>query len=501
MKKTLLTLSINFIVLSGFAQWNQNGGNISTSNNVGIGTTTPQYKLDVNGDVRTNNIVLPNGYQISRQLSDNFQYQSKTLGHYAFGWFGDSWYTSAGTLWQSGYGGIKFFTQGKFRMAIHNNGNVGVGTEAPQYKLDVNGKFYLRAVDKALDGWTNSYFYHQGHNLIIGSPAGQHTHNSLELKPTGTDKGLLYSKMTMFVTPKTEEYVPKVQIHTYGSSFFNGGNVGIGTESPQYKLDVNGNLRLAIPSSASPIQGLDISIASFKTPENAKNSYYLRMSDIGANAQDVFVVKGNRNVGIGFSEPQHKLDVNGNIRANNIILSNGYQITRNLSDNFQYQDKTLGHYAFGWFGDSWYTSAGTLWQSGFGGIKFFTQGKFRMAIHNNGNVGIGTDNPKNLLDVNGTIRAKEVKVELENWSDFVFDKDYKLPSLQEVETHINEHKHLPDIPSEKQVKEEGVNLAEMQAKLLQKIEELTLYVIKQEKKIEEQNKQIEKLEHILINKK
>lgn len=109
---------------------------------------------------------------------------------------------------------------------------------------------------------------------------------------------------------------------------------------------------------------------------------------------------------------------------------------------------------------------------------------------NGGNVGIGTDNPKNKLDVNGTIRAKEVKVELENWSDFVFDKDYKLPSLAEVEAHINEHKHLPDIPSEKQVKEEGINLAEMQAKLLQKIEELTLYVIKQEKEIEKQQNDI-----------
>ena len=109
-----------------------------------------------------------------------------------------------------------------------------------------------------------------------------------------------------------------------------------------------------------------------------------------------------------------------------------------------------------------------------------------------GNIGIGVLNPQNKLDVVGTIRATEVKVET-GWADFVFDKDYKLPTLQEVENHINEHKHLPDIPSEAEVKENGVSLGEMQAKLLQKIEELTLYVIKQDKTIKEQGDLIQEL--------
>ncbi|MBF0576276.1 hypothetical protein [Dysgonomonas sp. GY617] len=84
-----------------------------------------------------------------------------------------------------------------------------------------------------------------------------------------------------------------------------------------------------------------------------------------------------------------------------------------------------------------------------------------------GNVGIGTSNPKKLLDVAGTIHAQNVEIDLNNWSDFVFDEDYELPSLQEVEAHIKEHKHLPNIPSEDEVKEEGINIGEMQAKLLQ----------------------------------
>ena len=112
---------------------------------------------------------------------------------------------------------------------------------------------------------------------------------------------------------------------------------------------------------------------------------------------------------------------------------------------------------------------------------------------NRGNVGgIGTTNPQNKLDVNGTIRAKEIKVE-SDWADFVFKKDYKLPTLKEVETHINENGTLPGIPSESEVKANGVNLAETNALLLQKIEELTLYIIQQEKRMESMEAEIKSI--------
>jgi len=118
----------------------------------------------------------------------------------------------------------------------------------------------------------------------------------------------------------------------------------------------------------------------------------------------------------------------------------------------------------------------------------------RIRINSIGNVGIGITNPQNKLDVNGTIHSKEVKVDMNGWSDFVFKKDYTLPTLQEVEKHIAEKGHLENIPSEEEVLKNGINLGEMNSKLLQKIEEMTLYMIEMQKEIERQNKKIEFLQ-------
>lgn len=111
----------------------------------------------------------------------------------------------------------------------------------------------------------------------------------------------------------------------------------------------------------------------------------------------------------------------------------------------------------------------------------------------NGNVGIGTATPNAKLAVNGNIRAKEIKVETVNWPDYVFAKDYQLPSLQETEQHIKEKGHLPGIPSAEEVKSNGIDLGEMNAKLLKKIEELTLHLIELNKVVEKQQEKLNKL--------
>jgi hypothetical protein len=103
-----------------------------------------------------------------------------------------------------------------------------------------------------------------------------------------------------------------------------------------------------------------------------------------------------------------------------------------------------------------------------------------------GNVGIGTATTGEYkLAVEGTIGARRVQVKQTSWADFVFQQDYQLPSLHEVENYINANKHLSGIPSAEEVAKNGIDIGEMNKKLLQKVEELTLYMIEMKKEIEQ----------------
>jgi hypothetical protein len=118
-----------------------------------------------------------------------------------------------------------------------------------------------------------------------------------------------------------------------------------------------------------------------------------------------------------------------------------------------------------------------------------------MTFTSNGKVGIGTDAPDAPLTVKGLIHSREVKVTATaGGADFVFENEYDLPSLEEVESYIKKNKHLPEIASAKDMEKDGIHLAEMNIKLLQKIEELTLYTIAQQKEIIEQKEKVKKLE-------
>jgi len=112
-----------------------------------------------------------------------------------------------------------------------------------------------------------------------------------------------------------------------------------------------------------------------------------------------------------------------------------------------------------------------------------------------GNVGIGTANPDQMLTVKGIIHAQEVKVDMSVPADYVFKEGYKLMPLQDVELYVKANSHLPEIPSASEIKQDGMNMGEMQNKLLQKVEELTLYMIDLKKENKQLKSEIEQLKN------
>ncbi|SFD51585.1 hypothetical protein SAMN05518672_102260 [Chitinophaga sp. CF118] len=218
---------------------------------------------------------------------------------------------------------------------------------------------------------------------------------------------------------------------------------------------------------------------------DAGNEFYITKK----NSSDVaFKVNASGNVGIGESNPTEKLMVSGNIA----LSGTGAYFGVALTDRLTYDGKYQPHYGMQWVMDSWTGAGPSMWMSAYGGMKFFTTGAVRMSISDNGNVGIGTTAPgSNRLAVEGTIAARRIKVtQITPWPDFVFDINYQLPSLQEVENYIIANRHLPNIPSAAEVAKDGQDLGEMNRILLQKVEELTLHLIEQEKRMKEMQSEI-----------
>ncbi|WP_051951282.1 hypothetical protein [Flavobacterium sp. ASV13] len=311
------------------------------------------------------------------------------------------------------------------------------------------------------------------------------------------NKLIFIVSLILTVSVNAQIYTPSGTIQ--GASGNN--NIGIGTSTPSTKLDVLGtvkiqssnsnydeNLRL-LPSLTSDYSSIALGAVNGSAGTGigqwtlirypAVNNY---MFSLRYNSTDFLNILNNGNVGIGNNAPNAKFHVNGGdiiinnngsgiLRGDNYNYGSGGAIKVNSSNNVSEQYIQLGR--------------------GLSGTGAFSP--HLTVMSNSGYVGIGITNPTNKLDVNGTIHSKEVKVDMNGWSDFVFKKDYVLPTLQEVEKHITEKGHLENIPSEEEVLKNGINLGEMNSKLLQKIEELTLYMIEQNKTIEELKQEIKNI--------
>ncbi|MDO9633908.1 MAG: hypothetical protein Q7J05_02535 [Paludibacter sp.] len=212
-----------------------------------------------------------------------------------------------------------------------------------------------------------------------------------------------------------------------------------------------------------------------------------------AQAYDGLLVKanGSGNVGIGTTNPnpEYKLDVAGKIQAQDEIRVTRSDINIGGSISIANPAKTEVGQASLWRIINMGGGNGNSLQFwAYDNIGCTTGGlcNSRFTITDDGKVGIGTTIPQYTLDVKGKIRGTEIRVEpVSAFPDFVFEKDYNLRDLKEVRNFISQNGHLPEIPTAEDVKENGIDVAELQIKLLLKIEELTLYVIQQQEKIEE----------------
>jgi hypothetical protein len=128
-------------------------------------------------------------------------------------------------------------------------------------------------------------------------------------------------------------------------------------------------------------------------------------------------------------------------------------------------------------------------------LRFATANEQRMIITNIGRVGIGTLNPQQLLEVAGVVRATGFQVGATNLNvpDYVFEPNYKLLPLKQLATYVEKEKHLPEIPSAREIEARGLDLSEMQMRLLKKVEELTLYTLQQEEKLSSLQRQNRRL--------
>ena len=237
--------------------------------------------------------------------------------------------------------------------------------------------------------------------------------------------------------------------------------------------NLNNNHQLQLASSFT--QNDRLFFRKIAADLNPSNPSWIELATRGGNS---FVGNQiiNGNVGIGITSPNTKLAVVDDLQ-NQVVSS---FIGGKNHQNYKYTAISIGESMsagnssnIGYMSHQTDKTSSGLYLTNYGDSEHNSS----LFIKVGGNVGIGEINPKNKLDVKGVIHSQEVKVDMLGWSDFVFKKEYDLPTLAEVEKHIKEKGHLENIPSEKEVLEKGINLGEMNAKLLQKIEELTLYMI------------------------
>lgn len=309
------------------------------------------------------------------------------------------------------------------------------------------------------------------------------------------------------------------------------GNIGMGTNAPAYKLDVNGTISSSNAAGASPyiirnpgnLNRWSFGIGNSETGSGNTGFDFriVRWADAGtAFGAPLFIRRSNGFVGLNNENPQSQLDVNGSTIIRGGIVSTISDANTGGRIELQNPAKTANGAASRW---TIFNMAGAYGNS----LQFWSYDNLgcttggmcenRVTFNDDGKVGIGTMTPVYKLDVrgtaafsgkviigqtsaqsdlnvNGTIKTRKITVTQTNWPDYVFDSSYQLKPLRQVEQYIQQNKHLPDVPSAATVNKDGVDVGDNQALLLKKIEELTLYIIQQNKDMQEMKDRIKVLE-------
>ncbi len=216
---------------------------------------------------------------------------------------------------------------------------------------------------------------------------------------------------------------------------------------------------------------------------------------VSMGSGNLFVQNSTRRVGVGTTTPTAKLSVINTVAERSLnVLYNGISGTTQVANIESSADLSSGNDLLQMVMPSTSSSSAAFIEAEYG------SGSIRFQVNANGHTGIGkAASTTNALEVCGTIRATEVIVET-GWCDFVFEDDYRLAPLSEVESFIKSNKHLPGIPPAVEVESQGVKVAEMSRNFILKIEELTLYTIEQEKQITNLQAQIEELKALVSGK-
>ncbi|MBQ4804321.1 hypothetical protein J8L88_15765 [Aquimarina sp. MMG015] len=400
-------------------------------------------------------------------------------------------------------GNMYFFNKGTGHlMTLNPSGNIGIGTTNPGAKLDILSntgqteslmRFKISDAPSDYLQFTNATgVANRFMPLIKGNVQSSNISSLVFIASTdATNDNSGSSSMMRFDTRRSSNDQgittrPLFQWTNFDQKLMTmsaNGNLGIGTTNPQERFQIGNTYAFhdgghkVIGFLYKPSGGVDLDPSLYSSeirfdPTNG-NFHFGTSNTVTSGPTARLSINKTGNVGIGTTNPLAKLDVRGVIKTSH---TDGRYVNLFTSGD----------------GNSYINIAGGSTTSRFG---FQVDGSSKMSIMKNGNVGIGTADTKGYkLGVKGKIAAEEVKVALHaNWPDYVFEDNYNLPTLQQVENHITEKGHLENIPSAAEVAENGIQLGEMNTKLLQKIEELTLYMIEQNKKTDLLQQEVEAL--------